>query len=154
MSIKRTILFILVTLILTAQTAFTVSYGFEVSGSKRVPTQVPRDQNLRDPQPYQARILNIERAYEHSTNMQATQPKCFYERAAINPDDNRNWLTKVLNPRGPVQYEDQRNCYSNYEQVTSSVFVGYIVTHEAGGRVGQTCTPNYPRGRFFRVMPK
>jgi hypothetical protein len=152
--IKRTILFALVTLMFTAQTVFTVSYGFEVSGSKRVPTYVPRDQNLRDPQPVRARIINIERADECESISQAAPPKCYYEREAINPIDNRNFIEKILNPRGPVHYETHRNCYSQREQVKQCIFTGYIVTHESGGKIGQTFTPNRPRGRYFTIMSK
>ena len=154
MNIKRTILFILVTLVLTSQTAFTISYGFEVSGSKRVPILVPRDQNLRDAQPVQARIISVDEAFEHHNIVQAAPHKCFYEREAINPTDSRNWLTKIINPRGPVHYETHRNCYAQHEQVVQRVFVGYIVTHEAGGQVGRTFTTSRPRGRYITIMSK
>ena len=137
MILKRTILFALVTLMLTAQTAYTVSYGFEVSGSRRVPTYVPRDLNLRDPQPVRTRIIKIEEAYE---------------REAINQDDNRNIFKKIFNPRGSVKYVTKHNCYSQREPVKQCIFKGYIVTHKVFGKNVQTFTPNRPRGKYFTIM--
>jgi|MDTE01.2.fsa_nt_gb hypothetical protein len=151
---KKVIIFLVVLLVTLIQPyRLQIVHGFEVQGSKRVPTLVPRDQNLRDPQWVSVRILKVEPAYsEHFYNDAGL--KCGYEQHAINPNDNRNWLVKMFNPRGPVHYETQYNCYNSTGVQRQTVFAGYMVTYDYNGRYYHKLVSTRPNGRYIKILVK
>jgi len=101
----------MVFLIALCQTAFVIKYAhaFEIEGSRRVPFQVPRDVNLRDAQPVRVRIFAVEDIYKY-TEHTVGNTQCYYEKRAIETIDNRNFLSKLINPGGGSVYENQYNC--------------------------------------------
>jgi|TARA_R110000803_G_scaffold77658_2_gene142505 hypothetical protein len=154
MKLFKIIFAVVVFVVFLTQTAFTVRYahGFEVSGSNRVPVQVPRDVNLRDAQPVRVRIVAVEEAYEERQETYGTD-KCYYEKRAVETIDTRGFLTKLINPStGGTVYENQYNCYTNPKTVTMRVEVGYIVTYQRFGRHYQKFMYNRPHGKYITIM--
>tara|TARA_B100000519_G_C14037569_1_gene341083 strand:- start:57 stop:524 length:468 start_codon:yes stop_codon:yes gene_type:complete len=147
------ILAIIVFLFAWTQTFVKTASGFETQGSLRVPTVVKRDRNLRDLQPVNARIVAVDTAYTEHNVGQAGQV-CGHEQFPINDTDNRNFLQKILFPRGPVHHETQYNCYQTQAVAKQQVFAGYMVTYELYGRLHHTLVHRRPTGRYIRVLIK
>lgn len=130
----------------------TPGYSFEVMGSKRVPTVVPRDTYLRDPQYVSAPVVSADRAYE-VTYFDQMGHICAHEQVPINPVDYRNFWDQLFNPRGPVYTEPQYNCYDTAERQEQRVFVGYMVTFEYLGEYYTKLVDHRP-GKYIRVLIK
>lgn len=130
----------------------TPGYGFEVMGSRRVPTVVPRDTYLRDPQYVSARVISADRAYEvHYFDQMGHL--CAQEWRPINNVDYRDLWSQLFNPRGPVYTEPQYNCYDTAERQEQRVFVGYMVTFEYLGEHYTKLVDHRP-GKYIKVLIK
>jgi len=150
---KKIIIFVVAFLIALIQPyVIKYSHSFEVSGSSRVPTIVPRDQNLRDPQYVSARVISAEPAYKVVYYNNAGLV-CGHEQVPINTTDNRNFLQKILFPRGPVYTETQYNCYNTPGAQEQRVFAGYMVTFEHLGNHYQRLVDHHP-GKYIRILIK
>ena len=130
----------------------TPGYAFEVMGSKRVPTIVPRDTYLRDPQYVSVPVVSADRAYE-VTHFDQMGQICGHEQVPINTTDNRNFIAQLLYPRGPVYTEPQYNCYDTAERQEQRIFVGYMVTFEYLGEYYTKLVDHRP-GKYIRVLIK
>jgi hypothetical protein len=141
---------VLVFLIVTCS-AVKITWGFEVEGSNRVPFKVQRDVNLRDAQPVRVRIVAVEDAYKHTEHTSGST-QCYHEKRAIETIDNRNFISKLINPGGGAVYENQYNCYNKPITDTMRVHVGYIVTYELYGQNYQKFVYYRPTGRYLTIM--
>jgi hypothetical protein len=138
---------------LAAMFTVNTSYSFEVQGSYRVPWQVPKNQNLRDPQPVRVPIISVEEKYETVLERMGDL-KCQQEWVQNNPVDYRNFLTQWLFPSTNNYYEPQYNCYDTYGVVEKRVFSGWLVTYMLYDQYYQVLMQTRPDSfeRYLTIM--
>ena len=125
--------------------------AFEVEGSTRVPTYVPRNLDLRDKQSVRVRIVKVEDYYKKTEKLSGATT-CRYETHVYQPTDNRGWLSMLINPRSQNGVREQQyNCYNTPKVDSMKVWTGYMVTYELYGRQHQHLMYNKPYGKYITI---
>ncbi len=126
--------------------------AFNPVGSSRVPIQVPRDQNFRDPEYASVPIVRIENVYGNQVQMNNGYYtiKCGYEQQIVNPTDNRHFLTRFLYPKKQYVYENTHNCRKVY-QGTPEHSPSYWVYYRMHGQLYKIQMQHKPQNAYIQV---
>ena len=130
----------------------TEALAFNPVGSSNVPIQVPRDQNLRDPEYASVPIERIENAYGNQVqqNNGYYTIKCGYQQQIVNPTDNRNFLTRLLYPKRQYVYENTHSCRKVY-YTTPERSPSYWVYYRMYGVLYKVQMRHKPLNRYIQV---
>ena len=130
----------------------TEALAFNPVGSSNVPIQVPRDQNLRDPEYASVQIERIEDVNGNQVQMNNGSYRivCGYEQQLVNGTDNRNFLTRLLYPKRQYVYENTHSCRKVYER-TAEYSPSYWVYYRMYGVLYKIQMRNKPQNRYIQV---
>ena len=130
----------------------TEALAFNPVGSSNVPIQVPRDQNLRDPEYASVPIERIENAYGNQVLMNngSFRIVCGFQQIIVNPTDNRNFLTRLLYPKKQYVYENTHSCRKVYER-TPEYSPSYWVYYRMYGVLYKVQMRHKPQNRYIQV---